>query len=98
MLHIDKHCPICRYGVVGFRKCSDNSTIVLMCDECDSIWLDPQRVDDNTVLYSSPPEYLVPTLECSIKSPQSKWATQEEVAEKGWANNIVGKSKPLDEI
>ena len=97
MLYIKTSCPICTEGMVGFRRCSDNETIVLMCDECDTVWLRPQEVNASHALYPSPPEYLVPTLECSIKSPHSQWAEEEDVAEKGWSTYVAGEGKALGE-
>ncbi|CAN7744941.1 MULTISPECIES: hypothetical protein [unclassified Variovorax] len=41
MLIVLAECPICRNGLIGIRRCSDGSTLVLMCDECESVWADP---------------------------------------------------------
>jgi Zn-finger nucleic acid-binding protein len=97
MLYIKKNCPICRYGTVGFRRCSDGETIFLMCDECDSVWLNPQEVDSNHALYPSPPDFLVPTLGCSAMKSLSQWASDEDVTKKGWMSYVAGKGKALDE-
>jgi hypothetical protein len=98
MLHIEQFCPICEYGSMGFLRCSDNETIVLLCDECDAIWLSPKKVSANQALFPTSPEFLVPSLQCSIKEPPSRWATQEEVANKGWSSFIAGESKALGEV
>jgi hypothetical protein len=97
MLRVEAFCPICKWGAIGFRQCSDGKTIVLMCDECDAVWLDPQEIDSDHALFPAPPEFLVPTLECSVSVPLSHWATQKEITTRGWACYIAGESKALDE-
>ena len=88
MLYIKKHCPFCKTGDIGFRMCSDGSTIVLMCDECESIWFSPGEIEIDTMVFSSPPEFLVPTLDCSALAGESRWATRDEVEAMGWAEHI----------
>jgi|SRR6266498_365419 len=97
MLYIQSVCPICGTGVIGFRMCSDGSTIVMMCEECDSLWMDPRSVSVDRVLYSDAPDFLVPGLPCSIKSPASRWATRDEVARAGWESLVFGEGTALSE-
>lgn len=35
-------CPVCRYDDCAFYVVPNNN-IILMCDKCTSIWLDPAR-------------------------------------------------------
>lgn len=88
-------CPICLQGQIGFRKCRDSEDIVLMCDECDSIWLEPNAVRAENVIYVEPPHFIVPMSNCSILN--SQWANRDEVYMKGWENYIRGEGKALDE-
>ena len=95
MFYIEKPCIFCgQWGQVGFRLCSDHQSIVLMCDECGTVWLDPTKVDDEHALYLSSPEFIIPALNCSLAA---RWATQEEIASKGWDRYIRGESQALDE-
>lgn len=99
MFRIEKNCPFCRYGTIVFGKCSDNKTIVLICEECESIWLDPQKVGIEYMLDAPPPGYYVATLECcSIALPPARWATEEEILERGWGKYIAGTVPPLGGI
>lgn len=84
MYYVDQYCPICQTGTVCFRICSDNKHIVLMCDECDSIWLDPNIIEATNVVYPVAPNFTIPGLTCSVKSPQSRWATKQEIAKQKW--------------
>lgn len=65
-----------------------------MCDECDSVWLNPTEVDADHAIYPSPPEYLVST-KCSLL--WSQWATRDEVVKVKWDTYIAGESQALDE-
>ena len=91
MFYIEKSCPMCLYGSVAFRKCSNDKTIILLCEECESIWLTPEGVDASSALAASQPDYLVPALEeCSWALPLARWATMEEIIERGWGIHIAG--------
>lgn len=97
MLYRQKTCPICRYGSVGFYICSDSTTLVLLCDECHSVWLDPQEVREDNALDPAAPDFILPGHECSMQPPHARWATREEVHKQGWSNYIVGEGKAMDE-
>jgi hypothetical protein len=85
------------YGQIGFLLCSDHQTIVLMCDECNRIWLHPERLEADHALFAEPPDFLVPDFECSIRAPLSRWATRAEIELYGWSTFIQGDGKALDE-
>lgn len=98
MFHVKGICPICDAGGLGFRRCSDGETIVLMCDECDSVWLDPRNTDAKKALRSEDSEGGVVTgLKCGVGGKLSGWATQEEIRTAGWINYVEGWSQALDE-
>ncbi len=85
------------YGQIGFLLCSDQQTIVLMCDECNQIWLSPDAVDVEHALFVEPPAFLVPGFDYSIQSPLARWATRSEVISYGWSAYIRGEGNALDE-
>ena len=85
------------YGQIGFLICSDQQTLVLMCDECSRIWRHPDALDDEHALFAEPPDFLVPGLDCSVKAPQGRWATRSEVESFGWSAYIRGDGKALGE-
>jgi Zn-finger nucleic acid-binding protein len=97
MLYLEERCPICTTGNIGFWLCSDQSTLVVLCDECDSVWLDPELVLESNALFPQPPDFLVPNHAFSISAPKSRWATLREVEVRGWGGRVAGQGKAMDE-
>lgn len=97
MLCIQPGCPLCMTGAVGFRRCAPDAGIVLMCDECNAVWLSPEGISTESALYPQGPDFVVPTLNCSIRRPLSDWADRDDVARVGWARFIHLDGKALDE-
>ncbi len=97
MFFVQTVCPMCTTGKVGFRRCAPGLHIVLMCDDCNSVWLQPDGVFADTALYPQAPDFVVPTLHCSIRRPLSDWARREEIAQAHWEQFIYGEGKALDE-
>jgi len=95
MLFVRDICPICEHGAVGFVFCADTADMILMCDECDSVWLDPTTTTDQAAQFTEPPDFIVPGLPCSLL--RSRWATRQEIAQRGWADHIAGEGKALNE-
>ncbi len=89
MYYIDRFCPMCRGGAIGFTLCSNHKTIVMVCDECDSTWLHPDNVKTNNVIYPSAPEFVIPDIGCSIKFPSARWAKRDEIENYGWGQYIA---------
>jgi hypothetical protein len=88
MFSINLLCPICNHGSIGFRKCKDGHTLVMVCDECDSVWLGPTKVSAKEAIYTIAPEFIVPGTDCSLID--SRWAEKDEIIEAGWAEFIGG--------
>lgn len=80
-----RDCPICGAdGAVGFRMCSDGKTIVLVCDECDSVWLRPDQITGETLILASGPDLIIEGLGCSISVAHgAHWATLDEIRAAG---------------
>lgn len=97
MIFIETLCPICTTGTIGFRRCASGDQVVLMCDECDSVWRNPMRINAHEALYPQPPDFVVPALKCSVRPPLSIWATREDIIRHQWAQYIHGEGKALDE-
>lgn len=89
MLCLSTNCPICGTGNLGFRTCDDHRTIVIMCDECDAVWLDPAQTDASLALYPSKPPFIVPGTSVSIAQPKAHWSSRDEIVAAGWADWIV---------
>lgn len=97
MFHVESYCPICGAGSIGFWRCADTRTLVLMCDECDSLWLNPEKINARDVIYASAPGFIIPNLECRLNGDYSGWASREEIEARGWVNHIAGEGKALNE-
>lgn len=67
MLTMNETCHLCEQGEVELWLCTDEVTIVLVCDECDCAWLDlttwsnmdtPLFVDAETLTVRGTPDSL----------------------------------------
>jgi hypothetical protein len=97
MLYIAKRCSVCETGNIGFRRCSDEKALVLMCDECDALWLSPTTVGPEHALYARPPDFKVPGMGCAIAGGQAGWASRDEVSRQGWIESVAGEGNAMDE-
>lgn len=97
MFYISIICPACSAGVVGFRRCSDEHRIVLLCDECNAVWKSPDDISLKTVIFPQAPSYLINGPEVSVAKPASRWATADEITRAGWHHFVAGEGKALDE-
>jgi hypothetical protein len=80
MFYVSTPCPACGEGLLGFQMCSDGKTIVLVCDECDAVYLRPDAITRETALFPSWPDFLIEGLGCSIATAAgARWATLEEI-------------------
>jgi hypothetical protein len=89
MLYVEGMCPHCTVDVVGFRRCTDGATIVLMCGECGFVWLDPARRALDDSLFPDD-DGNVPGTPYVIGGGASGWATRAEVERAGWGSYIFG--------
>ncbi len=60
-----------------------------MCDECDTIWLDPNKIDITNIIFPQPPDFRVLNFPYTIKSPESRWATEHEIHQMGWSHFLA---------
>jgi hypothetical protein len=95
MYFLAGECPICNSGTRGFRLCSDQQTVVIMCDECDSVWLDARCLEASDVIYPTSPHFLLPGQSYGV-GRGSRWATKSEISAASWANLISGEGGALD--
>lgn len=75
--------------------CRDGTTVVVMCDECDSVWVDANQLDRSRMLDIEPPDYQVPGSPCSLAG--TRWATRAEIEAAGWGSLIAGEWQAFDE-
>lgn len=86
MYYLEKNCSVCGDGVLGFLRCSDGEKVVIMCDECNSVWLAPDEVEDQNPIYPEAPDFLLPDSRCSISGGDSGWASFEEIKSAGMSS------------
>ena len=82
MYYLESNCNICLEGALGFLRCSDGKTVVIMCDQCSSVWLRPEAINGPPVALE-PPKFLLPDSPISTSGGASGWATLDEVRSAG---------------
>ena len=89
-------CPFCEQGILGFWLCSDGDTVVFVCDECDSLWLDPTNINENNSIYCHKNDDFISEKNCYASSIKgAHWATIDEIKKAGLEKYIKGESSPL---
>jgi hypothetical protein len=94
MFYIEQACPVCRSGAIGIRKCSDGHTLVLMCNECDAVWVEPSSVHADNARFPTYPDFKLPGVDCSVTSPGSDWANHDEIQAAHWERFVGGEGDP----
>lgn len=98
MFHINELCPICHAGAIGFRMCSNGTTVIMMCDECNAVWLRPDSVLSELAIFPKSPAYIVEEYQCSIDSVAgARWASKDEIMAAGFYNFIAGHGSSLSD-
>jgi hypothetical protein len=90
MLYIQDTCPVCGNGVVGFYRCSDGKTIAFLCDECGTVWDQPNVCQTSPVQFFNEPNPPLPGHQCSLGGSMSGWATRQEIDNAGLSMYIAG--------
>ena len=80
-------CPGCHDGKVGFRLCSDNETVVLLCEECALVWTHPSPFD--AAHARDPLSADFQRKHPGIKLRPSRWAEPKEIEAYGWAAYLL---------
>lgn len=82
-------CPFCEVGSQVFRRCDDGATVVVMCDECGDVWMDPAKLDKAHLGAIDRETSGIPGTELYLYGGDAGWATLEEIERGGWAGFIV---------
>lgn len=90
MFFIKNSCPVCQTGILGIRRCADGQNLVVMCDECETVWISPELISASNALDAPPPAFEVAELGIAIAGGSSEWASHEEIAIKGWRKYVAG--------
>jgi len=89
MIHIVGVCPFCEVGSQAFRRCSDGTTIVVACNECSDVWMDPAYLDQAHVVVPDHRKLILPGTTLGLDGGAAGWATIEEIGRKGGARYIT---------
>lgn len=85
MQYVD-FCTVCDGGTLGVRVCAAGDHCVILCDECDAVWLSPDLSDEPQ--FPDQPQLPCPHCGASLCEPASHWADQEEVQAAGWSGFV----------
>ncbi|QDT30430.1 hypothetical protein Enr10x_57960 [Gimesia panareensis] len=83
-------CPSCEQGTLGIRICSSLQDLVILCDECDALWLTPET--SVSPHFPQQPALPCPACEGNLTAPPAHWAELGELFERGWLAYIKGEA------
>ena len=81
-----------RHGTDGNTGLSHVCAPLVMCDECDAVWLTPEPGAEP--LYLEQPQLPCPHCDQSLRDG-SHWGTRQELTELGWAEYLRGEGTSL---
>lgn len=89
--HSIDFCPICGGGLCGVLVCGINSPEanphgLIVCDECEAIWLQPDLTSDHQ--YPDPGAAQCPICRDALWGPNSRWADETDLKELGWNTSV----------
>jgi hypothetical protein len=59
---------------------------LIVCDECEAIWLDPDVSSDH--VYPDPIQSACPVCSQPLWGDQSRWANQADITALGWSHAV----------
>lgn len=85
---IEKECPVCGYGSIGFFRCSDGKTLALVCDECSCAWLSADDISPENADGPQSPDFRLNGMDIGLAGPLAGWALLEEITNSGLGSYI----------
>jgi hypothetical protein len=79
--------PTCHIGL-AFWRCGDGTTIVVLCPECEAVWLGPRQISDQNGLSAGLPPGLIRELGIQLGGPAAGWASEDEINGVGWLGEV----------
>lgn len=86
-------CPLCKEGLLGIRICG--ALPLVLCDECDALWLSPPDVDEPPLILRADPD--CPECGRSVWEEPAHWADRQEVENAGWWGLVAGEAGDREE-
>jgi hypothetical protein len=93
-LHYVGFCSVCGTGPVGIRVCANGGHPVMLCDECDATWTEPNLSGDPT--FPAQPSLPCPICSGSLRKPPAHWALQDEIEAFGLRWAVKGSGAALE--
>jgi hypothetical protein len=81
-------CRVCWQGLLGVRICCDDRIGLVLCEECEAIWLEPACT--GAPLFPSPPDSRCPRCGRPLWEPPSHWASHDELDRLDWTCFVLG--------
>lgn len=81
-------CSVCEQGNLGIRICSLAEDAVIICDECDALWLSTDL--SQAPVFPEQPDLPCPQCNGNLIEPPAHWARFGEVYQRGWIAAIQG--------
>lgn len=83
-------CPFCEQGNLGIRICSKEGDVVILCDECDALWL---SIDlKSKPLFPEQPNLPCPCCKGNLSDDPARWANFGEIYIKDWIHLVKGET------
>lgn len=95
ILYLSHLCPVCDAGILGFRRLNEASNIVIVCHECEAVWMHPHGITFKNMRQVSEPDFVVLELGQPIFGENAAWANYDEIQNHGWEEYIYGDETPL---
>ncbi len=86
------NCPICQCGLRRVRVCEGNQASqavhgYIMCDDCETLWLEPSINSPRSFPDSESPA--CPVCQAPLFGPHARWANLSDVQLLGWHNQCT---------
>jgi hypothetical protein len=86
-MHYVGFCRLCGTGPLGLRACGGCGELVVLCDECDAMWLDANF--SARPQFGSQDDLPCPYCATSLLRPPSCWASQARIAKVAWLQTAL---------
>jgi len=80
-------CRICSTGPLGLRRCGECGNVVVLCDECDAIWISADLKDKPHLAQAG--ELPCPECKASLVDAPSRWATKTQIEATDWLQQAI---------
>lgn len=80
-------CRVCETGPLGLRTCGGCNSVLVVCDECDSLWTDADTSQPPATTGSE--TLACPHCEANLYDAPSHWSTLDDAANSSWVQTAL---------